>query len=456
VNTEPPQDEQVLQAQLDQARSRVDGLLRELGVIDGELGELSIEREQYALLGDVCGALDKLSQLGGAELFWGNRPADGSGDLHVGVARRRILEFEQRLGEIESARQTVVEKIQSEQDNADWLADDVLEVQQAEELRKQEWLVERDMGPMPDHVAVMPWSRGGEDDRLFRKSLAISLLVSLLLALLVPMIDLPLPDRWDATQVPERLTRLLKEEQPPPPPVPQQLKPEEKLAESQEPVDVPVEESTPKTTPEPTPKQHAGSKGILAFREKFSSLSESRPDARLGAQARIDRSGEAATGNQGRSLVATQAPGSSGGINIAALSRDSVGGGGQEIEGVEIGRATSSISSIAGPDRPMGGGPGLGRTDEEIQIVFDRHKAGLYRLYNRELRRDPTLRGQIVLRMTIEPDGSVSLCELQASDMDAPKLAAQVVGRVKTFDFGAKEDIAAITILYPIDFLPAT
>jgi hypothetical protein len=98
----------------------------------------------------------------------------------------------------------------------------------------------------------------------------------------------------------------------------------------------------------------------------------------------------------------------------------------------------------------------LGRTDEEIQIVFDRYKAALYRLYNRELRSDPTLKGQMILRLTIEPDGSVSLCQLQASDMKAPQLAAQVVERVGTFDFGAKEGIVAVTILYPIDFLPAT
>jgi hypothetical protein len=96
-----------------------------------------------------------------------------------------------------------------------------------------------------------------------------------------------------------------------------------------------------------------------------------------------------------------------------------------------------------------------GRTDEEIQIVFDRYKAALYRLYNRELRKDPTLRGQLVLRLTIEPDGSVSLCELQSSDMDAPSLAQQIVTRIRGFDFGAKEDIVAMTIIYPIDFLPA-
>jgi len=66
------------------------------------------------------------------------------------------------------------------------------------------------------------------------------------------------------------------------------------------------------------------------------------------------------------------------------------------------------------------------------------------------------LRGQMVLRLTIEPDGSVSMCEVQSSDMNAPVLSEQVVDRVRNFDFGAKEGIVAMTIIYPIDFLPAS
>jgi hypothetical protein len=123
-----------------------------------------------------------------------------------------------------------------------------------------------------------------------------------------------------------------------------------------------------------------------------------------------------------------------------------------------VARATSAIGGIgaSGAARPLSGnGVGNSRTDEEIQIVFDRYKSALYRLYNRELRKDPTLRGQMVLRLTIEPDGSVSLCELHASDMNAAELSAQVVDRVRAINFGAKEGISAITILYPIDFLPA-
>jgi len=155
-------------------------------------------------------------------------------------------------------------------------------------------------------------------------------------------------------------------------------------------------------------------------------------------------------------MVTTQAPGSSGGSNLSSLSRDigGGGGGGGAMAGVQLTRVASSIGPVGGEDRPLASGHGAGRTDEEIQIVFDRHKAALYRLYNRELRNDPTLKGQMVLRLRIEPDGSVSLCQLEASDMDAPQLSAQVLDRVKTFDFGAK-DVPAITILYPIDFLPA-
>jgi hypothetical protein len=198
------------------------------------------------------------------------------------------------------------------------------------------------------------------------------------------------------------------------------------------------------------------SKGILAFRESFASRASLRPMAQLGSQARLSNAGEDAVGRSTRSMVTTNAPGSSGGINLADISRDAGGGGGNGIDGVQVSRVASSIGTGGGTsNRPRSGGAFAGRTDEEIQIVFDRYKASLYRLYNRELRKNPTLRGQIILKLTIEPDGSVSFCITQSSDMNAPMLAEQVVERVIGFDFGAKEDIIAVTIIYPIDFLPA-
>jgi hypothetical protein len=286
----------------------------------------------------------------------------------------------------------------------------------------------------------------------------------LLLGLIIPLIDLPISEREELTEIPDRFTRLIRKEPLRPMPEPQQVT-ERKIRDEPPEVDPEVvpevtEESqiAEAAAPEPEPesaRDRVASTGLLAFRESFSNLASSRPSARLGAEASVSNSGENATGMPERSMIATDGPGSSGGINLAALSRDvgNGGGSGDQIEGVALSRVASSIGASGNNDRPLSSGGVAGRTDEEIQIVFDRYKAALYRLYNRELRKDPTLRGQMVLRLTIEPDGRVSICNLQSSDMNAPLLADQVVSRVLGFDFGAKE-VPSVTILYPIDFLP--
>jgi uncharacterized membrane protein YgcG len=222
---------------------------------------------------------------------------------------------------------------------------------------------------------------------------------------------------------------------------------------------------------EPKPESNVGKAGILALKEKFVSLAQDTVVVPLGADARHVAADDVGRPSS-RSMLTSNAPGSSGGINLASLSRSvgggggggggggngvgADGGGGSGIGGVGVGRAVSPITPITGADRPKArSGPGPSRTDEEIQIVFDRYKASFYRLYNRELRNNPALKGQMVLRLTIEPDGSVSMCALVSTDMDAPDLATQVVGRVRTINFGAKEGVQAVTIVYPIDFLPA-
>ena len=222
---------------------------------------------------------------------------------------------------------------------------------------------------------------------------------------------------------------------------------------------------------EPKPESNVGKAGILALKEKFASLAQDTVVVPLGADARHVAADDVGRPSS-RSMLTSNAPGSSGGINLASLSRSvgggggggggggngvgADGGGGGGIGGVGVGRAVSPITPITGADRPKArSGPGASRTDEEIQIVFDRYKASFYRLYNREPRNNPALKGQMVLRLTIEPDGSVSMCALVSTDMDAPDLATQVVGRVRTINFGAKEGVQAVTIVYPIDFLPA-
>ncbi|GAB1262172.1 AgmX/PglI C-terminal domain-containing protein [Aurantivibrio plasticivorans] len=114
---------------------------------------------------------------------------------------------------------------------------------------------------------------------------------------------------------------------------------------------------------------------------------------------------------------------------------------------------TAVTSGIAASDVSNDNSVGP-RTDEEIRMVFDRNNAALYQLYSRELREYPTLQGTLVLKITVDPDGSVSAVKIESSELDSPQLEARVVSRVKGFNFGAKEGASAVTIIYPMKFLP--
>ncbi|MCI0517861.1 MAG: AgmX/PglI C-terminal domain-containing protein [Woeseiaceae bacterium] len=442
----------------------LEALEGELRAAEGELEKLVDQRHQYELLGRICNGLEELEGMGAQRLFWGAEGGADAAAAHLTKARSKMDEFQQLVAVAETRRDDVVARIGRQNESLDYLHYDLQEAIEAEEGRQSEWAVEREAHDAANRAQVMPWSRGCEEDQRFRRALAASVLWFMLGAILSRLVELPIPDRDELIEVPERVVKLIEREIRPPSPIeapviPQELpEPEPELADEQpeEPLPEASEEPALAEVQQPATKEQVKTKGILAFRESFANRAALTPTAQLGSQARVRSAGEAAIGRPERSMVTTSAAGSSGGINLADISRD-VGGGGQGIEGVAVMRVASSIGGEGGADRPLAGGAGAlaGRTDEEIQIVFDRYKAALYRLYNRELRKDPTLRGQIVLRLTIEPDGSVSLCHLHSSDMDAPLLGEQVVERVLTFDFGAKEGIVAMTIIYPIDFLPA-
>lgn len=467
MNPEFSEEELALREQVEKSELVLDELRSELSVFDGQLEELAKIDHQFVLLGEACRSLEELDNLGATRLFWDEHQEGGIPAERIRAARRKIDEHSEAIIRVEERRQELIEKIGEQNQDLDCLHFSLTDAIEREESRRNEWLVEREVDKLPEYDQVMPWSRGYEEDQRFHKSLGTSIAASLAMALLFSMVALPIIDRSQEIVVPERVAKLVQQipKQQEPEPVVEQPQPEEEIPEPEEQL---VEELPDQIVPEvpeepamaaadkPDTKEQVKSKGILAFRDSFANRASVRPTANLGSQARISNAGENVVGRPTRSMVTTNAPGSSGGINLASISRD-VGGGGGGMAGVAVSRVASSIGGGGGTaDRPSaGGGAMAGRTDEEIQIVFDRYKAALYRMYNRELRKDPTLRGQMVVRLTIEPDGTVSMCELQSTNMNAPTLAQQVVGRIGTFDFGAKEDIAAVTIIYPIDFLPA-
>ncbi|HSG58582.1 MAG TPA: AgmX/PglI C-terminal domain-containing protein [Woeseiaceae bacterium] len=458
--------EQSIRDQVEQSEHVLDGLEADLRAVDVELERLAEEHHKYEVLERACRSLEELDEIGAGRLFWDDRSEER--DARIGHARRQIDEFHAEITRVEDRREAILDKIEGQNVELDYLHYDLQDILEQQESRNNEWVLERDEAASTYRALVMPWTRGCQEDERFRRSLATSLVTSIAIAMLLSMIAIPISERVTEVELPERVAKLVREERtPPPPPAPvepelpdeiPEPEPEPELVEELPDEPLPVSNDEPQLAEEkPDTREQVKSKGILAFRESFASRADIRPSAQLGSQASLSAAGEDAVGRPQRMMVTTSAPGSSGGINLASISRDygGGGGGGGGMAGVALSRVESAIGGGDGPARPLAGGASAGRTDEEIQIVFDRYKAALYRLYNRELRKDPTLRGQMVLRLTIEPDGSVSLCELHSSTMEAPLLVDQVVTRVSTFDFGAKEDIVAVTIIYPIDFLPA-
>ena len=420
--------------------------------LDAELQALLAERSHYALLSEISDRLDQLHKEGGAQLFWGDDYDQAKASQLTEQARNKVLDFDSRVAELQKRYDHGDEYTQSLSARVNILNEKSLELEEYEEEAKNEFVIEREMDILPFRPVVMPWADNEDDERRFRRVLAASLVIALLLGLLIPLWDIPLPDRIEPVKIPERMAQLIVEKKPPPPPPPQV---EKKLEESTKEKKLKEKAPEPKTKKTQVARKKAERAGLLAFKNNFSELIDTGPEKKLGAQARISSKGQTAK-TASRSLVTAQATGGSGGISTASLSRD-VGGAGNGIKGVGFERVESAIGSdFFGDERPLSGGPGPSRTDEEIQIVFDRYKSALYRIYNRELRKNPTLQGKVVIRLTIEPNGAVSACKMESSDMDSPDLEQKIVARVLKFNFGTKEGVPAVTILYPIDFLPAS
>jgi hypothetical protein len=477
-----------LNAQIEQIRGELELFEDELRFAEAELEGFSAERQQFDALRDICNALDKLNELGAGELFWEEVREAGDASGHVQRLRGRVARFEGEIRGILEKQEALKAKVDQHLDDLDCLYEEVRDAYAREERRKEEFVIEREISPIPYRQLVMPWVNDGETERKFRRSLLAALFWSLVFGSIFPLVNLPIPDRSAVVpEIPERLAMLVRNEPPKPEPVPERRREEKKPEPDQEKSDRPDKPEQPKKSAKPntrpeSEKQKAGSPGsgtetarkkaestgVLAFKSSFKDLMDETPVAKLGTEARLSKKAPQAAGQARvqRSLVALEGgSGSSGGISNFGVSRNLGNGGGggpggngvaDRIGGVGFSRVQSSVAGLAEEARPLSDGPGPGRTDEEIQIVFDRYKAALYRIYNTELRKDPTLRGKMLLRLTIEPGGEVSSCAVESTDLASQELVAQIVARVKRFDFGPKEDVPRTTILYPIDFLPAT
>ncbi len=306
----------------------------------------------------------------------------------------------------------------------------------------------------------LPWTTGRDQEKKFQRLLGIVFLICVLLSAVWPFIPVPEPDPFDVEEIPPRIAELLLEEEPLPPPPPPEPEPEEPEPEELEPEPEQVVEETPEPEPEPEPEpvvdrteqaREEAQAAFMPFAEDLADLVDK--DLQVNDDRPLTASVGEAQRNE-RSMITSSVGTASSGINTANMSRNT---GGTGIAGRNTTQVESPVAGIGqqGPDARREGTSGkASRSREEIELVFDKNKGAIFALYNRALRRDPSLEGKLVLRLTIAPSGQVTMCEVVSSELNDEELERKLVQRVKLFRFEAR-DVEAVTTTKPIDFFPA-
>lgn len=434
------EEQQKIITQISEAELFHEQLKEKLSRSARDFNKISEQTSIYSQLLTVSEQLQQLQDSGGGRLFWADKYSSEAEFVeHVKSLQATAKKFTDQVDIAREKKISLEKEVEEAGYEIGYLREDLKNAEINEAESKNNFIVEREYEALPYYPMVMPWDKKGETEKRFRKYSLLAILYSILAALVLPYIQLPVPDKDAVVEVPERIVKFIKKKQPKPKP-----KKAPKLASK----------NKPSADDKKKARKKAAKTGLLAFKNNFADLMDEANEAKLGASAKLSKQGSRAKSTS-RSLVLAQAQSGSGGINSSTLSRD-VGGAGGDIGAVKFSRVTSAIGVGAADDRPLTSGPGPSRTDEEIQIVFDRYKATLYRIYNRELRKNPTLQGKMVLRITILPNGKVSKAKVESTDLDSALLSKKIIERVKRFNFGAKKDVSTITILYPIDFLPAS
>ncbi len=311
----------------------------------------------------------------------------------------------------------------------------------------------------------LPWTADVDQERRFRRNLGIAFLVVVALSIVWPFIPVAEPDPNDVVEIPPRIAQLLLEEKPlPPPPPPVQEEPEPEIEEP-EPEQVvenePEPQPEPEVVPEPEPVvdrtevAREQARAAFTFAEDLTDLVDNDLLETVNDDRELTASVGQADRNE-RSMITSKAGAASAGINTASMSRNTGGSGiaGRNTTQIESPVANIGTQNAAGGARREGTSGKASRSREEIELVFDKNKGAIFALYNRALRRDPSLEGKLVLRLTIAPTGEVTACEIVSSELGDPDLEQKLVQRVRMFRFEAR-DVEPITTTKPIDFFPA-
>lgn len=204
-----------------------------------------------------------------------------------------------------------------------------------------------------------------------------------------------------------------------------------------------------------TARQVAQHSGLLAMANQFSDLRD-RNLTQLDSTRAI--SSDQAGGGQAVG-DASQAFAANAGTSSNGIATNTPGSGQRYPNGTKLdSRKTTTVQTPVGFGRdtakPGQNGDSAipGRTDEEINAVFDRAKGAFNAIYTRASNQNANLpsAGVIVISFTIQSDGSVTNCKLVSSTFADPEVTNKIVQRASLLNFGPKAVPAYTVPHYPI------
>lgn len=323
----------------------------------------------------------------------------------------------------------------------------------------------------------LAWSpEPGELQRLWRV-IAITLPVFILLAIYISVTELPERDREELEKLPPQLAKVVlkKKQQPKPKPKPEP-KPEKKPEVKKPPEPKPKPKIEAKPKPKPVPKkvrevtkpkinakpeqvqkarEKAQQSGLLAMSSELSKLSALAQNVKLDTPKTITAKPIARKTSDKLASTASKTV-ASGGVNDQALSRSTqkVALAAREQGQVSAGAAVASTVAAESAKAKAKSRALASRSSEEIRRTMDANKSAIQRIYDRALRKQPSLQGVITPELVIEASGKVSSCTMAKSTLNEPGLEAKICKRLRLINFGAKPGIEPVTTRYSMDLLP--
>ncbi len=338
-----------------------------------------------------------------------------------------------------------------------------------------------------DPVRVYHQPLWGRTDPELRRSLVGAAVAGVLTLAAVFLAPQPAPTTMTIEQVPERLARLIldKPQAPAAAPAPAHA-PEQ--ARPAVPTPAPKPEAAPQTAPrtapprprtaarrdqEPAPPQTGTAGRERARTEVAASLGQTRKSldkALDGLAAALPTAADAgaapAPRRRGRGHVrggrdAGELGKVGGGVQVATAD---LGGSALAVEGVTIGGIDGVVSdgpaaASAGSGTGGGGLGGVGgggapvRSDESLLAVVRRYAPAIQFCYENELKKQPGLRGKVIVALTVAADGSVSAVRVVEDGLAAPAVLDCALAQMRAWRFAAVDGGAA-TFQVPFLFTP--